>query len=685
MPMDEPVHYTHRTVRVAIAPPTRGDQTMPLSPTITEPAKTEKRKKKLTSILPETLDVITESSEHSESSSSSYTAMNESVIQSPARKASSPKRISASPRKVKLPKVPAPATINDDDSDDNEGDASPPTRKSGKPNLPPTLHAGHPETIPEENENDSTGETDKLTQTESEGGDEDSGNEEGSDDSIDVVPKMGSLFSYLQNPGVTMQHVSEVPSFDADNSVMMFDYDGDENDDGDFSTSKHSVASSTRNGEDDDELTWRLDPSQSLSDWTITVISKGKGTAEHYHVHKSVLAVGKRKSDYFAGIFRDHRRAQSRNAGNRSCATELIFPDTAAMMVPILFDYMYTNDKALTLSSETAPGLRYLAQFFGIKVLFEKIMEFIQKDLSLKTLVPYYKGSSDLGDKKVLGIAARHAARNIHLIDVSHSLISVMDPTFFCKVLSSPGLEGVEKKMHLSVLVAKYCQLHKDSLEGQVFLKITSEEHLPHIHHTAALSLLGMEADLVVATSVMSMMTITNLQERCIKGLASNWRELTESDPSRTAHICRKLPSVVVTELLLRSLESAKKDDTRPGATRVMVKRGSQRGKPKDEAAMKKEYDEALEKLKAEFEEKTSHLQELCYEKDKHIKGYYEELSKYQRLPNTLDGKLVASGRSAQPTMMPAVGKHVVDGYVFVGKKKSCPKYPLFDYKGEEK
>jgi hypothetical protein len=315
-------------------------------------------------------------------------------------------------------------------------------------------------------------------------------------------------------------------------------------------------------------------------------------------------------------------------------------------------------------------------------VLFDLIMKFIQKDLSLKTLATYFQGSKDLDDNKILGITARHCARNIHLVELSHTLIEVMDPEFFHRVLSNPALEK-EKSLHVSLLVAKYCQLHKDKMNGTTFLNLTSPECMPQVHHAAALTLLSVEADLVVATSLMSYMTMSSLQERCVKGLASHWRELTELDPARTAQVCRKLPSAVVTELLLKSLDHAKLDNNRHTSTRVLVRREGGKGKSRDDIALKKEYQEALDLVKAEYDEKVSHLQQLCYEKDKHIKGYYEELFRYQRLPNSPDGKVVASGRSIQPTMMPDVGKHSTDGVCLIGKKKGSSKYPIFFYKGD--
>lgn len=689
--MTESVRYIHRTVGVPTARPPR----LPEQQTMTTEQMKEKRVKKLTSILPDSLDVINESSETSEYSSSSLPLPCESVIRSPKRKDSvsskaraydtSPKDYpwkdgdrSVSPRKHSPSQHKNHAFSYDAEHTNKQVTTKNRSRKDGSFTSPTY----------ETSENDSSGTTERLTQSESEGEEIDnyytsSQNDEDDDDdeSIDVEPGPSSLFNYLKNPGAkpANTNMNAQISFEEENSVLTFDYDGEENDDGDFSCSRQSLISS-RHGEEDEELTWRSDPAESMSDWTITVINNGRQTAEHYHVHKNIVAVGKRRSDFFVGLFREHRQSCK-----RSNSTELCLPDSAAVMIPPLLDYIYCGDKALTLSSKTAPGLRYLSQFFGIRVLFERIMKFIQKDLSLRTVVEYYKGCTDLGDQKVLGIAARHAARNIHLVDISHELIEVMDPEFFCKVIASPGTEGSEKKVHLSLLVAKYCQLHKDTLDESMFSRLTAKDHLPHIHHSAAMSLLGMEADLVVATSLKSIMSMTSLQERCIKGLSSNWRELSAMEPTRTAQICRKLPSFVVTELLIKSLAIAKNDDGQQTTTRVLVKRSSaQKDKSVADSALKQEYEDKLEKLKVDFDKKSSHLQELCYEKDKHIQSYYEELSRFQRVQNAPDGKLVSSGKTTVPTTMPRMGKHDQDGFVLVGKKKGDPKYPVFYYKRDD-
>ena len=617
----------------------------------TSPVKKVKRKIVIKSLVADSLDAIAETSEHSEDTKCD-------VLKNDKPRCDG--------QEVKQPMSPSTASSDDDKSINLEEELTTDTEKSTK-------------------SGNNSDEGDSRQSSNYEGGDMDDENSMG-----DKQSSRTSLANYLkpqQSDSVNMNisnmnmnfsnvdlnmSVSELVSLDGDNSAMMFSYDVEEDDDDDVS-GRMSLGASRH--DDEDDLSWRLDPSISMSDWTITVISRSSKVTDQYYVHKNMLAVGKRKCEYFVDIFRQHYRNSS-----QSNVTEIILPDQAAQIMPMLLDYIYSDVTALTLSSDSASSLRYLSQFFGIKVLFERVMKFIQKDLSLKSLVSYYKSSMALGDRKILGITARHCARNIHLVDVAHPLLETIDPDFFHKVLSNPVL-APDKSVHVSLLVAKYCQMHKDRLNGTLFVNLTSAEVLPNIHHSAALTLLSMEADLVVATSLMSYMTLSSLQDRCINGLASNWRELTETDPTRTAQVCRKLPSIVVTELLLKSLDRAKTDNSRQSPTRVLVRKGGSKVKSAEESATKKEYLESIDKLKAEFDKKTSHLQELCYEKDKHIKVYYEELSRFQRLPNNPEGKLVASGRSVQPTKMPELGKHNTEGYVLMGKKKDSSKYPLFYYK----
>ena len=91
---------------------------------------------------------------------------------------------------------------------------------------------------------------------------------------------------------------------------------------------------------DTKELSWRQNPSESFSDWTIEVIEEDKAnpgaTSERavYHVHRRVLAVGPKKSEYFAKIFK------SNSSANR---TELRLTKRQAAVFPIALDYIYTD------------------------------------------------------------------------------------------------------------------------------------------------------------------------------------------------------------------------------------------------------------------------------------------------------------------------------------------------------
>ena len=72
-------------------------------------------------------------------------------------------------------------------------------------------------------------------------------------------------------------------------------------------------------------LSWRTDPVEGLSDWTIKIVYESKGQdgvviskTDTYHVHKCILGAGSRKSGYFARLFSDGGRfAENQGAKSR--------------------------------------------------------------------------------------------------------------------------------------------------------------------------------------------------------------------------------------------------------------------------------------------------------------------------------------------------------------------------------
>lgn len=112
-------------------------------------------------------------------------------------------------------------------------------------------------------------------------------------------------------------------------------------------------SSDTKNG--NSGLSWRQNPSESFSDWTIEILEEGN--TEHYslcksvtyNVHRRVLAVGPKKSDYFANIFKTNGSANM---------TQLRLSKSQAAVFPLALDYIYADidfnldaEKAYAVSS----------------------------------------------------------------------------------------------------------------------------------------------------------------------------------------------------------------------------------------------------------------------------------------------------------------------------------------------
>lgn len=316
----------------------------------------------------------------------------------------------------------------------------------------------------------------------------------------------------------------------------------------------------------EDEIPWRMEPSESLSDWILLVQNKTSNEIQTYHVHKNFLALGPRKSEYFLGIFKSHDPDVSPNM------TEIELLQSAADVVPDVLDYIYAEK--IVFSSKTALGIRFLSQCFGIKVLYQNVMKFILQDLTIDTAVVYYITSTQLGDQKIRGIASRHCARNIMKIDCNHALLKYMDPFFFSSILSHVNNDGsTNKKMIRAIsLLTEYCRLHRNVLTRELFAMLTSDDNLQKLDHESALVLLEIESEMMGTDQ-----RISKLQNRCLNILAAKWKFLCENDPERTAELCTKLPSLVVSELMIRSLLHAKDSINVSANTNVTSLKGSTR------------------------------------------------------------------------------------------------------------
>jgi len=116
--------------------------------------------------------------------------------------------------------------------------------------------------------------------------------------------------------------------------------------------------------EEEQELTWRMDPEESLSDWMIEIEVDGN-LHGRYHVHRTALAVGPRKSEYFARLFRT-----GKSFSESKTKTSIIkLEEFPAKAVPFMLDFIYLGEDDDIIKDENVAALHHVGEYFGVKSL----------------------------------------------------------------------------------------------------------------------------------------------------------------------------------------------------------------------------------------------------------------------------------------------------------------------------
>lgn len=297
---------------------------------------------------------------------------------------------------------------------------------------------------------------------------------------------------------------------------------------------------------------WRLDPEESLSDYTIEIVVNNKKYAT-YHVHKHFLAVGPRKAEYFVKLF----SGGGRFAENKDATSRIELEELAAKHFPTLLDYFYEGDLPLTTNNATA--LHSMAKYFDMRRLRWEAKQFWQKDISdAKTFGIYYEHARILADEKVLDAATKSCSENIMTINKSSRLMKVPEPTLWLNILQNQPKEDIAAEQfsrHASTLIAEFANQNLD-LEVAMFQQLTAPKLLPHIHVEAALRLIDAERQIVAPGEG----RLSNLQERCVAALSKDWNSINLQARSNAMTLAKKQSPVVLTEILSGTLSVAKKD-----------------------------------------------------------------------------------------------------------------------------
>ena len=272
------------------------------------------------------------------------------------------------------------------------------------------------------------------------------------------------------------------------------------------------------NSQDGTGLTWRSDPDANFSDWSVVVntprtfsgdtneekkeedlqvqrqtgakesnnaglaqsISPSRLLTVEYHVHKAVIGLGPRGSQYFLNVFRMKGLRES-----DSSTTTLQLQPSAAKAFPVMLDYMYTNplsrDSDVEATSDTAVALRHLANYFGVPTLHTSVNEFIDSDLNASNVHIYLKEAQIYHDDKLIDAALSIVADNWRDILVSSDGESYEIPDYIKNLPQSKQIALFQQSLLQTVPIHDELKRYKRWTEGSRGSGDAPERTLPRL------------------------------------------------------------------------------------------------------------------------------------------------------------------------------------------------------------
>jgi len=289
---------------------------------------------------------------------------------------------------------------------------------------------------------------------------------------------------------------------------------------------------------------WRLDPSESHSDYQIEIMSldeEATDCAVHatYRVHRVILSLGLHKSVYFERLFQSQYGESQRRMSRISLAK------IAAEAFPEFLDYVYGVDVAIT--TKNAVPLDHLAEYFEVDPLRKVTNVFLTSGgMKASAFGTYYQQAKVFRNEKIILIIVQKTLEQPMDMD-NTDLFEKTDEEFWFKVLKENN-GNPSSSRRLSFAIAGFCSEHKDEPSRDTFLKLTGPVDMPEIHESVSLSLLILEKEICAHSSTSDQLTC--LQERCVNALAKNPHQL-KTEETLTQLV--KLSPFVLAQLVSRS------------------------------------------------------------------------------------------------------------------------------------
>mmetsp|Transcript_26677 Transcript_26677/g.63604 ORF Transcript_26677/g.63604 Transcript_26677/m.63604 type:complete len:1359 (+) Transcript_26677:15-4091(+) len=304
---------------------------------------------------------------------------------------------------------------------------------------------------------------------------------------------------------------------------------------------------------------WRLDPIESLADFNLEVLNDDTGSVTTYNIHKQIVAVGPRRSEFLDDLFLLSHPSYRLSLDDRSCS-----------LIPQILDFMYCRDYRIHLTTENAPSLRQLGKIFKIIPLVVRIADFILEDMVTDNIGTYVSDSCFYSDTNLKAVIVDRCAANIDIFDVSHDVWRVMPHDMFLRILSSPHINRKALSCHLSLLLKEYFALHQDEINSDIFLRLTTKNVVPIVDREAALPLFELCDKYDTQDGRRE-----SLQRRCLDTLSCFWKTTSPGDRQRLFALLRSLPSSFTVDFLelvesgneegIRKRQKAERDWKRQG------------------------------------------------------------------------------------------------------------------------
>ena len=302
-------------------------------------------------------------------------------------------------------------------------------------------------------------------------------------------------------------------------------------------------------------LSWRQSPAVSFSDWTIEVVRKRSGSKDTYHVHRRVLAVGPRRSEYFSRVFQSPAHKRSSNKSRLDLA------EAEADIFDMVLDYMYSDSNEPKLTTEAAFAVYSIAETLEMQHLIQSVTEFHRKKMTRTNLVDFMTLSKTYKDTTLFDTAVEKCAEEIQSLD--QEFACQIEPQHLLKVLlkckTLPRSYNFSSS-RLSQVVAECLVAQFLNVTPEVFSHLTDREHLPYLDPKAAVKILSVEGKLLTMGSVHKGSKC--LRDRCIISITNNWSDLREQmESDRSLGECLvHIPSTVLAEVLMTTTAPASEE-----------------------------------------------------------------------------------------------------------------------------